>query len=52
MLDLPGLELQRVVSHCVDAGDPAQLSASLAEQLLTVEPSLWALFFLSGSKSH
>jgi hypothetical protein len=54
MLDHPGLELQMVVSRCVDAGDPTQVSASLEEHpvLSTVEPSLRALFFLSESKSH
>lgn len=54
MLDHPGLELQMVVSHGVDARDLTQVLASLEEQpvLLTVEPSLQALAFLSESKSQ
>lgn len=43
-----------VVSHGVDARDLTQVLASLEEQpvLLTVEPSLQALAFLSESKSQ
>lgn len=50
-MDGLGLELQMVVSNCVGTGDPTQVSASLEEQpvLVTIEPSLQALVFLSES---
>lgn len=51
MLDLPGLELETVLSHCVGAGNQAQVlwKSSQALNCCAISPASCAIFFVFSS---